>query len=159
METKESILKIVLNTRIKLREKKYFNLNMNNYRNVHFRDLHKAKKLFARETIPLLKGIEKMDRIKVEYHYYPNNRRRCDVNNVLSIVDKFFLDCLVEAGVIEDDNYMYITDTNFRFGGVDKDSRFPYVIAEITEITPDQQSLFHGSESDTPQSHQPDTGN
>lgn len=99
-----------------------FTLNLNQYRNAHFRVLNPAKvnfEILARGLIRRQK-IPKLNQVSLEYVFFPGSRQRRDTNNVCSIVDKFFSDALVSAGIIEDDNYNFIVDSRFRFGQIDK---------------------------------------
>jgi len=51
---------------------------------------------------------------------YPQTKRLFDVGNVGSVVEKFFLDALVEFGKLEDDNYLFCPEVIYQFGSVDK---------------------------------------
>jgi hypothetical protein len=126
---------ILLRTR-KDGKKKIFRLNTNNYRNTHYRDLHLSKKLYAESIIPSLKDLPKFKKIELEYRLYLTSRRRLDVNNVLAIVDKYFQDCLVEADVIEDDNYNFVARTLFLYGGhyPEEESNFVMVTIKGVEL-------------------------
>lgn len=61
-----------------------------------------------------------LERIEIEYTLYPKTKRLCDVANILSIVDKFFCDCLVELGKLEEDNYNFVPKVSYQIGEVDK---------------------------------------
>jgi hypothetical protein len=113
---------------------KVFILNLNNYRNAHHFTLNKAKKLFNDEVEPLLQGINKrFKKFELVYTVYKNDERKCDVNNICSIVDKFFCDVLVEKKIIVDDDYKHLPQSTFKWGGVDAEN--PRVEVEIIEIT------------------------
>ena len=91
--------------------KKVFALNLNGYRNAHFQTLNNAKKNFKvllYNTYPEILLIRAQSVI-VQYKITPHNNRLFDTQNIVSIVDKFFLDALVEAGTIPDDNYKVVT--------------------------------------------------
>jgi hypothetical protein len=90
---------------------KVFALNLNTYRNAHFQTLNNAKKNFKillYNTYPEILLIRAKSVI-VQYKITPHNNRLFDTQNIVSIVDKFFLDALVEAGTIPDDNYKIVT--------------------------------------------------
>jgi hypothetical protein len=90
---------------------KVFALNLNTYRNAHFQTLNNAKKNFKillYNTYPEILLIRAKSVI-VQYKITPHNKRLFDTQNIISIVDKFFLDALVEAGTIPDDNYKIVT--------------------------------------------------
>lgn len=61
-----------------------------------------------------------MDKISVTYTLFVGSKRRLDIANVCAIVDKFFMDALVEMGKLPDDNYEHLTKITFLFGGYDK---------------------------------------
>lgn len=126
--------KILLRTSPRTGEEKHFILNLNNYRNTHFRDLSLAKREYAKIIYPLINSISKLSTIELTYMLYRHNKRKVDVNNVLSVVDKFFQDCIVTAGIIEDDNYNFINKTTFSFGGIDHDAPEDYVIIRLIGV-------------------------
>jgi hypothetical protein len=89
---------------------KKFSLNLNVYRNAHYQVLNKAKIIFKNKLLaeyPELTRI-KANRVIIEYLITRCDNRKFDTMNIVSIVDKFFLDALVEFGCISDDNYNYV---------------------------------------------------
>ena len=108
-------------------------LNLNTYRNLHFQSLNNGKKKF--------KNLIKEDAlklpvfnnpVKLEYLYFLRDKRLVDVGNIHSVVEKYFLDALVELGRIEDDNYQYVIGASYYFGGIDKDNpRCEVTIKEV----------------------------
>ena len=66
-----------------------------------------------------LKNIPRFKSVKLTYTVYPKTKKLLDISNVASIVDKFFSDSLVELGIIEDDNYLFVTEITYCFGSVD----------------------------------------
>jgi len=111
-------------------KKKKFILNLNNYRNAHYRVLATAKKLYSENLQASLKGIKPFtEAVVLEYTYFAKSKRRLDVSNPCSIIDKFTCDALVKAGVLADDSYNEIDKVVYKFGGVDKsDARCELVI-------------------------------
>ena len=107
-------------------------LNLNVYRNLHHYKHSALKKNFHKLMVPKLKHLPKMDKISLHYQVFPKTRGRLDTMNVGSIVDKFFSDVLVEAGVIPDDDYTHVVFNSFEIGPVCKDN--PRVVVTITEI-------------------------
>jgi hypothetical protein len=91
--------------------KKVFALNLNGYRNAHFQTLNNAKKIFKNQLYADYPELFKIraQSVIVQYKITPHNNRLFDTQNIVSIVDKFFLDALVEAGTIPDDNYKIVT--------------------------------------------------
>lgn len=113
--------------------KSKFILNLNNYRNTHFRKLNTAKinyKLIMASQIRRAEGFEK---IKIHYTLYPKTKRRTDIANVVSVHAKFFCDALVEYGVLVDDNFEYLVASSESFGRVDKNNpRVEIIVSEIS---------------------------
>jgi len=78
-----------------------------------------------------LEGVKLKTPVKLNFTLWKKDRRVGDRANVLSIIEKFFCDALVEYGCLEDDNDGYISEQSYRTGGIDKD--FPRVEIEIIE--------------------------
>ena len=93
-------------------------VNLNIYRNLHHHHLHKQKQEFHNTVRPMLKWLPKAEMIWVHYQIFAPRHGRMDTMNVGSIVDKYFMDTLVEAGKIKDDDYTTVVLTSFSFGGV-----------------------------------------
>ena len=79
--------------------KKKIPLNLNWYRNAHYRALSQVK----REYWPIQSQPFKAEKISIQYELILSTNRRSDAQNWLSIADKFFLDWLVARGYIKDD--------------------------------------------------------
>ena len=123
-------------------KKKKFILNLNNYRNAHYRVLSIAKKTYSDDLVEMIKNLfikEKWDDIPrfdnpvdLEYVYYAKSNRRVDVSNPCSIIDKFTCDALVRVGILEDDSSKQIKYITYVYGGVDKENpRCRLTIKEI----------------------------
>ena len=105
--------------RVPKSSKSDFILNLNNYRNTHYQSLNKTKinyKVALQSQIAMLPPCTK---IAVTYVVYAASRRKFDLMNVVSIHSKYFLDALVEFGVIPDDTYEYVIKESTAFGGID----------------------------------------
>ena len=114
------------------RGKGKFILNLNQYRNAHFRKTNTAKhryKEFMREQITKLKG--KVDKALFIYTVYKGDKRSFDIGNIVSIHQKFFEDAMVELGRLSEDKYSVIPMFIGCFGGIDKDN--PRVEIEVVE--------------------------
>jgi hypothetical protein len=56
--------------------------------------------------------------IKIIYVIHGKDARKFDVGNVGAVLDKFFCDCLVKNGILQDDNYDFIKRVEFIWGGI-----------------------------------------
>lgn len=113
-----------------------FILNLNNYRNAHYHTLNAAKRLYVAHVLAAMAdaGVKAGTRLggplALCYTLFPKTRRRVDVANPCSIIDKFACDALVHLGVLEDDSADIVRRTVYQFGTVDKDR--PRCELEIT---------------------------
>ena len=103
-------------------KKKDFILNLNVYRNSHYRTLNTVKIRYKEVMKEQILKLPKMEKIILHYRLYPKSRRLTDLDNVISVHSKFFQDALVELGIIPDDDYRYIIGSTQEFGEVDKDN-------------------------------------
>ena len=116
-------MKIDLPLEIYYSKKKKFILNLNNYRNAHYRVLSTAKKLYSDELVPRLEEFDGFSEpVTLTYTYYARSNRRLDISNPCSIIDKFACDALVKAKILEDDSFNQVKQVVYIFGGVDKDN-------------------------------------
>ena len=121
---------------VNISSQKKFILNLNNYRNAHYHLLNIAKTNFNEIIYNDIKNFKTISKnnISLIYTVYKNDRRKFDVANVCSVLDKFFCDALVDAGILIDDNYDYIKQVTYKFGGIDKNN--PRVDVEIVTTNP-----------------------
>jgi len=70
--------------------------------------------------------------VRIDYLYFLRDKRLIDVGNINSIVEKYFLDALVELGKLQDDNYNFVVGGGYLFGGIDRDN--PRCEVTITEV-------------------------
>lgn len=117
---------------IPISKNKSLALNLNVYRNAHFQSLNKAKVNFKEALREQIEPIKPMTRCTVRYVLFVGSRRLTDVANVCTVVDKFFMDAMVEFGKLPDDNYEHLPKVIYEFGGYDKVN--PRVEIYIEEI-------------------------
>jgi len=115
-------MKIDLPLEVYYSKNKKFILNLNNYRNAHYRILSNAKKIYADNLVARISHPKYEEPVVLTYTYYAKSRRRLDVSNPCSIIDKFTCDALVKAGVLEDDSSKQIKKVIYKYGGIDKDN-------------------------------------
>ncbi|MBU1145921.1 MAG: hypothetical protein KJ971_08755 [Firmicutes bacterium] len=117
---------------------KRFYLGLNPYRNTHFQILNQAKEAykglvsdayFYYCNLPGNKLLPPPPYL-FQYTVFPGSARKFDLANILSIVQKFTDDSLIDLGVIPDDSYKIIRSIEYHFGAVDKTS--PRVELEIS---------------------------
>ncbi len=102
----------------KRKQDKKVMLNMNVYRNLHYQVSNQVKQAFE----PVYSEPFKAKEIRVSYTVLRSSRRRYDTMNIVSIVDKLFLDWLVNNKMIPDDtcdNVYYGNISGFRNAGED----------------------------------------
>lgn len=112
--------------------KRKFILNLNQYRNAHYRITNNAKhkyKEFMESQIKQLK--KKLGKCLFIYTVYKGDKRNFDIGNICAIHQKFFEDAMVELGKLDDDKYSIIPMAIFCLGEIDKDD--PRVEIEIIE--------------------------
>jgi len=133
--------KLKLPMRIRTSSKKVTALNLNVYRNLHYRSLTALKHKFQDHGKKLLRdaGVPPLGRICLRYQVFAKTKREFDVANICSIVDKFFSDTLQHAGIIEDDNWKFLDDVSFGFGGFTAEE---HVLVTITEIEPRKEDAM-----------------
>jgi len=107
-------------------KRKKFSLNLNNYRNTHFQTLNKAKKIYRdlvwdAYIIANRRGVTLQPPFRLTYTVYPKTKRRCDVANIATVVDKFACDALVELRLMDDDDYLHVPIVVYQIGKVDKE--------------------------------------
>lgn len=66
-----------------------------------------------------LKGQKKIENIeKINITFYPSTKRKADLTNKAESI----MDLLVDADIIEDDNWFVVGELNLIFGGKDKEN-------------------------------------
>ena len=98
-------------------------LNLNSYRNAHYRVLSLAKKEYHKLVASLLRGRGKLpEQVFLIYVYHHGNRRRIDHVNPCSVISKFTEDAITELGLWEDDDSKNVVGHLFLAGEVDKEN-------------------------------------
>jgi len=115
-------MKITMPLRMQVGRKKY-TLSLNVYRNLHYQVANKLKKLYKEEVKYRLSSLWKIELeppISLVLIYYNWTKRESDLENFCTIQAKFFQDAIVELWYLPDDNYKYITELRFVYGGYDQ---------------------------------------
>lgn len=109
--------------KVGVNKKRNYYLNLNGYRNWQYRLSNHLKKLFK---IEVAEDIRKLQKVllpcKVTYTIYYPTKRVFDIDNIGAVVNKFTHDALVELDILEDDNYNFVYEIKYKFGGVDKEN-------------------------------------
>jgi len=109
------------NSRIVLcRGGKPVNIPGKNYRNWHEDALWQVKE----QNIAICSYKE----VKAEIKIFPKTKRKADLTNKAESI----MDLLVDAGILEDDNWYIVKEVRIIFGGVDKDN--PRAECELKEV-------------------------
>jgi len=106
-------------------------LTMNNYRNWHYQVSNDIKRKFKSEITPLL-DFRLSGKVKIEYFYFAPDKRTRDLMNVISVVDKFFQDAMVENDCIESDDLSTVIEVNSCYMGIDREN--PRLDVMITKL-------------------------
>jgi hypothetical protein len=126
---KNEIIKLSLPLFITNRSNKRKWLTLNNYRNWHYQVSNDIKRRFKSEVFDKLdfKG-----KVKIEYFYFAPDKRTRDLMNVISVIDKFFQDAMVDRGCIESDDLSTVVEVNSCYMGIDKlDPRLDVMITKL----------------------------
>ena len=125
-------MKYISPLKIRQSKAKDWILNLNQYRNTHFRTLNTVKINYKEHMASQILSGPKYDKALCIYTVYPKDRRSFDLGNVCCIHQKFFEDALVELGKLPDDNINYIPLAIYQFGKVDTEN--PRVEIEVIEL-------------------------
>jgi phenylacetate-coenzyme A ligase PaaK-like adenylate-forming protein len=83
--------------------------------------MSKGKKVYKEYVYGLLDEAKafntSFEKVELTYTYYHGNKRRIDLMNPVSIIDKFTQDALVSYGLYEDDNSLYVPKILIKWGG------------------------------------------
>jgi hypothetical protein len=90
----------------KTKKDKIILVGMNWYRNAHFQESNKVKEYYHKLVSEQV-GTQKFNKIFIEYKVYLK-RKGTDGQNIRAVIEKFFLDGLVECGAIKDDTIEYV---------------------------------------------------
>lgn len=108
--------------------------NLNTFRNMFSMKNNVAKKMMKDYVkglnLPLHFG---NGPFLLKYTYFHGNRRKVDVANPCSILDKFTCDALTEIGFWPDDNIDFVKEVRYIWGGLDP-NKIGYCELRIYEL-------------------------
>ena len=120
---------LYLETGVKKKKRHY--LNLNQYRNWPFHQSNNLKKEFKRVITPMIPDVY-YERFTVTYTVYLPNKLKRDISNICSVVDKFFVDALVELKKVPEDNYEHLPLITYKYGDITpKNGK---VVAHVQEV-------------------------
>ena len=109
-------------------------INLNKYRNWHYRVSNQIKKQYCEELYEQLYKLKLTTPIDLIFQLYKGSNRKIDKANIYSIHEKFFCDALVNYGCIEDDNDDYIYEVKHNAAIYDKENpRMDITIIELNK--------------------------
>lgn len=128
-------LPIYYTKKYKTKKDRTFLVGLNWYRNANYHELNEVKLHYHKLVKELLQDVaeETLESYRVNYQLFYKNKR-CDLMNVVSVVDKFLNDALVEIGLITDDNVSIYRRSAAEVGGQDKENPRIEIIIEKKEI-------------------------
>lgn len=107
-------------------------LNLNVYRNLHYRTSNDAKIVYKELFKDELNNKKFKTPVEITYKVYKSSKKKLDKMNIISIVSKFLLDAITEYGCWIDDNDDYIKTETILPTEIDKIN--PRVEITIKEI-------------------------
>ena len=113
------------------KNKNRYSLNLNQYRNWHYRTSNQIKSIFHVTVGGRLDFVFEGP-VMIHYDYYAPDKRKVDLMNVVSVVDKFFQDTMVVKGCIEADDVSIVKRVKATYRGIDRDN--PRIEATIISI-------------------------
>lgn len=118
---------------------RYFILNLNQYRNTHYRVLNNCKINYKEQMKKQISRSPQFSKVLCVYKVYSGSKRSFDLGNVCSVHEKFFEDAFVELGKLKDDNIDFIPLVIYVGCGIDKDN--PRVEVEVLELNEENLDL------------------
>ena len=117
----------------KTKKDKVVSLNLNVYRNLHHSLNGQAKLKYTEIMGDSIGKLPKLSPpLEIKYSITANTKRKFDIMNIASVVDKFFCDALIKHGKLEDDNHDCIRRVVVEYAGYKKNYQF--VDITITEL-------------------------
>ena len=101
---------------------KKYHINLNNYHNWHFSTRNNIKIQYQVGLRQQLNGLKFGSKVKLAFKLIRGDNIQCDRANILCLHEKFFCDAMVQYGCLPDDNNLYIEETTYRSGPVDKEN-------------------------------------
>lgn len=120
---------------LKMKNVRYY-LNLNKYRNMNFHVNNNLKKIMKDVIKEIHIESFKFKRFRIHFVLYLMDKRLRDVSNVCCVLEKYHDDALTGLGFIPDDNYTFLPECHYYFGGVDRENPRCEIIVEELEGEP-----------------------
>jgi len=124
-EKKEKLFEVRLPLPSFRRKGKNILLGLNDYRNLHYHILNRAKVNYKGIVFSVLTREQLFSRLgknlSVFYYISFARKNKKDLSNYGTVIDKFFLDALVDAGIIADDRIPIVKESRYIWDGYGKD--------------------------------------
>ena len=106
-------------------------VGLNQVYSMHY--MHRAKmvRYFHELLSHKIKASKIKGQVKTQYTYFYKNSQS-DAPNVVSAIDKMFMDALQSCGVIDDDNVLNYIGSSWKVGGQDKEN--PRLEVKLIEV-------------------------
>jgi len=129
MTKTKAILPLPTYTKGRGDKKRELLVSVNNWLPMHYIQKNNVKQAYHKVAEEFVKTLPKYKTLVPHYTIYFKGNRKKDIDNYTAPLHKFFMDALVEGGVIEDDNYDYVIGFSTKFGGIKSEN---YVVVELT---------------------------
>lgn len=123
-------VKLPIKVTLGVNKRKSYSCNLNAYRNWQHYLKNNVKQEYHKIVKEKIPKIKVKDPVFIKYEYFAKDNRKTDLMNIVSIIDKFFSDVLVELGVLTDDNYEYVRKVCGEYKGKDE-LKEGYVLAKV----------------------------
>jgi len=130
---REFVIKAPIWVELGKKKKKRYYLNLNIMRNQVGHLINNVKVEYKRIVEPLLPHNVCFEHYELDYELFLPDKRKRDISNVLSIVDKNFCDTLVTTGHVLEDNYENLKKVTYRYGRFDEEGK-GYVLITVKEV-------------------------
>ena len=124
----EITLPIYYTQEYKTKEDRKFLVGLNWYRNAHHSSSNQVKHYYH-DLVRSIVGSKTFKKIRVHYDVYAG-RRGTDGHNIRAVIEKFFMDGLVDCGALEDDNIDFVVGDSSNYY-IDKEN--PRIVINISE--------------------------
>jgi len=123
-------IKIPIPTVLKKNSKAIYSLNV--HLGTHYRTYSAVKNKYKAIYLTELEKHDKvlLESLELTYEIHLRNKRLVDMDNVV-FTQKFLQDTMVENGYIVDDSCNILYRNVIKYGGVDKEAEYSYVLVNI----------------------------